>query len=57
MDAATKLYRERPKTLVFTAAVALRLLLVVTYPDLPDLLTGRVEVSTPFDSFKRRTFG
>ncbi len=38
---------------VFGAAVALRLLLTTLFPGLPDLLTGRVEVSTPVSSFKR----
>ncbi|KAF9870249.1 GPI transamidase subunit PIG-U [Colletotrichum karsti] len=41
------------KTGVFAAAAALRLLLFVAFPGLPDLLTGRVEISTPVTSFKR----
>lgn len=44
----------RQKLAVFIGAVALRLLLIVTFPSLPDLLTSRVEVSTPISSFKRR---
>lgn len=40
---------------VFGAAFVLRLLLTCLFPALPDLLTGRVEVSTPVNSFKRRT--
>ena len=42
------------KAAVFGGALALRLLLLVLFPSLPDLLTGRVEVSTPVTSFKRR---
>ena len=38
---------------LFAAATASRLLLSVLFPDLPDLLTARVEVSTPITSFKR----
>ncbi|TDZ20335.1 Phosphatidylinositol glycan anchor biosynthesis class U protein [Colletotrichum orbiculare MAFF 240422] len=41
------------KTGVYLAAAALRLLLFVAFPGLPDLLTGRVEISTPVTSFKR----
>lgn len=44
------------KTGVYAAAAALRLLLFVSFPGLPDLLTGRVEISTPVTSFKRREF-
>ncbi|KAJ5156689.1 hypothetical protein N7492_009492 [Penicillium capsulatum] len=44
---------DRRKVAVFSAAFSLRLLLVVLFPSLPDLLTGRVEVSTPVNSFKR----
>jgi GPI-GlcNAc transferase complex PIG-U subunit len=39
---------------LFSAAAALRLALFVVFPSLPDLLTGRVEISTPVTSFKRR---
>lgn len=45
---------DRRKAAVFAAAVAVRLFLVVAFPSLPDLLTSRVEVSTPISSFKRR---
>ncbi|KAH6692653.1 GPI transamidase subunit PIG-U [Plectosphaerella plurivora] len=38
---------------LFSAAAALRLALFVVFPSLPDLLTGRVEISTPVTSFKR----
>lgn len=38
---------------LFVAAAALRLLLFTAFPGLPDLLTGRVEISTPVNSFKR----
>ncbi|KAJ9201699.1 hypothetical protein DTO027B5_592 [Paecilomyces variotii] len=44
---------DRRKAAVFAAAVALRVLLFCGFPSLPDLLTGRVEVSTPVSSFKR----
>ncbi|KAH8719354.1 GPI transamidase subunit PIG-U [Phaeosphaeriaceae sp. PMI808] len=41
------------KLLLFGAAAAVRLLLPNVFPALPDLLSGRVEVSTPVTSFKR----
>ncbi|KAL4910930.1 hypothetical protein BDW74DRAFT_142099 [Aspergillus multicolor] len=44
---------DRRKAAVFGGALALRLLLLLLFPSLPDLLTGRVEVSTPVSSFKR----
>ncbi len=34
-------------------AAVLRLALFTLFPGLPDLLTGRVEISTPVNSFKR----
>lgn len=46
----------RRKAAVFAAALGLRLVLLVLFPSLPDLLTGRVEISTPVNSFKRREF-
>ena len=45
---------DRQKLLLFGSAAALRLLLFTAFPSLPDLLTGRVEISTPVTSFKRR---
>jgi hypothetical protein len=45
---------DRHKALLFGSAVALRLLLFTVFPSLPDVLTGRVELSTPVTSFKRR---
>ncbi|KLU82640.1 hypothetical protein MAPG_01711 [Magnaporthiopsis poae ATCC 64411] len=39
---------------LYAAAAALRLALFTLFPGLPDLLTGRVEISTPVSSFKRR---
>ena len=45
---------DRRKTLLFGAAALLRLLLFISLPLLSDLLTGRVELSTPVTSFKRR---
>lgn len=47
---------DRRKAILYGAAAALRVLLCVVFPSLPDLLTGRVEISTPVTSFKRRTF-
>ncbi|KAF7165489.1 hypothetical protein CNMCM5623_009611 [Aspergillus felis] len=44
---------DRRKAAVFGGAFVLRLLLLLLFPSLPDLLTGRVEVSTPVNSFKR----
>lgn len=55
MDAIKKVYNDHPKTVVFSSAAILRILLAVTFPNLPDLLTSRVEVSTPVNSFKRCT--
>jgi phosphatidylinositol glycan class U len=55
MDAVKKVYNDHPKTITFTLAAALRILLAVTFPGLPDLLTGRVEISSPVNSFKRCT--
>ncbi|KAG6004712.1 hypothetical protein E4U21_000803 [Claviceps maximensis] len=43
----------RGKAGVYVGAALLRLLLAVAFPGLPDLLTGRVEISTPVTSFKR----
>ena len=44
---------DRRKAALFGAAAAIRLLLFSSFPGLPDLLTGRVEISTPVTSFKR----
>ncbi|TKA48791.1 hypothetical protein B0A49_11882 [Cryomyces minteri] len=44
---------DRHKALLFGSAAAIRLLLFTGFPSLPDLLTGRVEISTPITSFKR----
>ena len=38
---------------LYAGAAVLRLLLFTVFPGLPDLLTGRVEISTPVNSFKR----
>ena len=43
----------RGKAGLYASAALLRLMLVVAFPGLPDLLTGRVEISTPVTSFKR----
>lgn len=44
---------DQQKALLFGAAAAVRLLLFTTFPSLPNLLAGRVEVSTPVTGFKR----
>lgn len=43
---------KRPQGL-FLAAAILRLALFFVFPGLPELVAGRVEVSTPINSFKR----
>lgn len=43
---------KRPQGLFLTAAI-LRLVLFYAFPGLPELVAGRVEVSTPVNSFKR----
>lgn len=44
---------DRPSILVILFAVFLRIFLFTAFPSLPDLLTNRVEISTPVTSFKR----
>ena len=44
---------DRRKAALFGAAAAVRLLLFTSFLGLPDLLTARVEISTPVTSFKR----
>ncbi|KAL8707788.1 MAG: hypothetical protein Q9220_007240 [cf. Caloplaca sp. 1 TL-2023] len=44
---------DRRKALLFASAAALRFILFIAFPQLPDLLTGRAEISTPVTSFKR----
>ncbi|KAF2102505.1 phosphatidylinositol glycan anchor biosynthesis class U protein [Rhizodiscina lignyota] len=44
---------DKQKALLFGSAAALRLLLFTAFPSLPDVLAGRVELSTPVTSFKR----
>ena len=46
----------RRKATLFGAAAAVRLLLFLAFPSLPNLLAGRVEVSTPVTSFKKRKY-
>ncbi|KAI6860054.1 hypothetical protein KC318_g21398, partial [Hortaea werneckii] len=53
MSATTKVGNANQKSLLFAVAAVLRIFLVLAFPGLPDLLTGRVEVSTPVNSFKR----
>jgi GPI-anchor transamidase subunit U len=38
---------------LYAAAAVLRLVLFTGFPGLSELLTGRVEISTPVTSFKR----
>jgi phosphatidylinositol glycan class U len=45
---------DRKALLLFGAATSVRFLLFTAFPSLPDTLTGRVEISTPVTSFKRR---
>ena len=47
--------RNEHKTLLYGTAALLRLALFFAFPALPEFLTGRVEISTPVTSFKRRT--
>jgi len=44
---------DRRSISIIVFAVALRLFLFTAFPSLPDLLTNRVELSTPVTSFKR----
>lgn len=44
---------DRRKAVVLASAAAFRLMLYFCFPALPDLLVGRVEISTPVTSFKR----
>ncbi|KAI9797708.1 MAG: hypothetical protein M1833_005369 [Piccolia ochrophora] len=44
---------DRRKAALFAAATVLRLFLAIAFPALPELLAGRVEISTPVTSFKR----
>lgn len=52
-NAMSNIMTLRGKASVYAGAALLRLALFVAFPALPDLLTGRVEVSTPMTSFKR----
>ncbi|KAL8773750.1 MAG: hypothetical protein Q9209_001518 [Squamulea sp. 1 TL-2023] len=44
---------DRRKLLLYSSAAALRCLVFSAFPLLPDILTGRAEISTPVTSFKR----
>ena len=46
---------DRRKAALLGAAAAVRILLFTSFPGLPELLTGRVEISTPVTNFKRCT--
>lgn len=51
----SKMPIDRRKAAIFAAAAVLRLAVFLVFPNIADLLTGQVEVSTPVSSFKRRT--
>ncbi|KND91199.1 Phosphatidylinositol glycan anchor biosynthesis class U protein, partial [Tolypocladium ophioglossoides CBS 100239] len=53
MATTTSTMTLRGKAGVYAGAALLRLVLTLAFPGLPDLLTGRVEISTPVTSFKR----
>ncbi|CAK1354523.1 Phosphatidylinositol glycan anchor biosynthesis class U protein [Cercospora beticola] len=53
MNTITKVYNDHPKTLLYSVGAVLRILLAIAFPGLPDLLTSRVEISTPINGFKR----
>ncbi|KAK5711530.1 hypothetical protein LTR15_012371 [Elasticomyces elasticus] len=53
MSALKQVYDDHPKTTLFASATAIRILAVVLFPALPDLLSQRAELSTPVDGFKR----
>lgn len=44
---------DRRKALVIAAAIVGRILVFAFFPQIPELLTGQVEVSTPVSSYKR----
>lgn len=46
---------DRRKDILTVLAIVFRLFIFVFYPQLCDILTGQVEISTPVSSFKRRT--
>ena len=54
MSVVRKVFDDYPNEVVFATAAAVRILLALAFPELPDILTGRVEISTPVSSFKRR---
>lgn len=53
MDAVKKFYDDHQKTVLFSSAAALRVLLFLWFPFLPNSLTARVELSTATNSYKR----
>ncbi|KIX93971.1 uncharacterized protein Z520_10308 [Fonsecaea multimorphosa CBS 102226] len=44
---------DRKTAAIYAGAIVLRLVVFVAFPDIPDLLTTRVEISTPISSFQR----
>ncbi|KXL43411.1 hypothetical protein M433DRAFT_92039 [Acidomyces richmondensis BFW] len=53
MDAVKKVYDDHRKAVLFSSAAALRVLLFLWFPSLPNSLTARVELSTATNSYKR----
>ncbi|OAP55177.1 hypothetical protein AYL99_10877 [Fonsecaea erecta] len=44
---------DRKTVAIYAGAIVLRLVIFLAFPDIPDLLTTRVEISTPISSFQR----
>ena len=55
MSQLMTIFNERPKARLFIAAAALRLILTLSFPAVPDLISLRAEVATPVNGFKRCT--
>ena len=48
-----RVFGDQQLLLLYIAAAALRLLLAITFPGLPDFLSQRVEIATPVTGLKR----
>ncbi|KIW82792.1 hypothetical protein Z517_02035 [Fonsecaea pedrosoi CBS 271.37] len=44
---------DRKTVAIYAGAIVLRLVIFLAFPDIPDFLTARVEISTPISSFQR----
>lgn len=53
MDAVKHARHDHPKAVLYAAAAVIRVLAVLLFPGLPDLLALRAEIATPINSFKR----